>query len=101
MTNARVVSVNTGAAAVGRPGAYLRVLQEGTVGAGDSAEVLDRPAQRVTVAESMLAYYGDQDLMRMLLTVEGRGAEWDEIGLRVIGRAAASGRGAWGAGRAA
>ena len=47
-------------AAAGRPGAYLRVLAEGAVGAGDQAEVLDRPAARVTVAESMRAYYGDR-----------------------------------------
>lgn len=74
-------------AAAGRPGAYLRVLTEGAVGAGDEAEVLDRPAQRVTVAESMRAYYGDQDLMRRVLQVPGRGEKWDEIGQYVLGRA--------------
>ena len=37
----------------GRPGAYLRVLEEGTVGRGDPVEVLGQPAERVTVAESM------------------------------------------------
>ena len=42
-------------AAAGRPGAYLRVLTEGTVAAGDQLTVLDRPAQAVTVAESMRA----------------------------------------------
>jgi MOSC domain-containing protein YiiM len=74
-------------AAAGRPGAYLRVLTEGAVGAGDEAEVLDRPAERVTVAESMRAYYGDQDLMRRVLQVPGRGEKWDEIGQHVLGRA--------------
>jgi MOSC domain-containing protein YiiM len=74
-------------AAAGRPGAYLRVLAEGAVGAGDEAEVLDRPAQRVTLAESVRAYYGDQDLMRRLLQVPGRGEKWDEIGQHVLGRA--------------
>lgn len=73
-------------AAAGRPGAYLRVLTEGEIGAGDPIEVLDRPAQRVTVTESMRAYYGDQDLMRTLLTVPGRGGKWDEIGEHVLGR---------------
>ncbi len=63
-----------------RPGAYLRVLAEGEVAAGDEARVLDRPAGRVTVAESMLAFYGDRDIMRRLLEVEGRGRKWDEIG---------------------
>lgn len=74
-------------AAAGRPGAYLRVLDKGTVSAGDPAEVLDRPAERVTLAESMRAFYGDQDLMRRLLQVPGRGEKWDEIGQQVLGRA--------------
>lgn len=76
-------------AAAGRPGAYLRVLAEGEIGAGDRVEVLDRPAERVTVAESMRAYYGDQDLMRTLLTVPGRGGKWDEIGEHVLSQAPA------------
>lgn len=71
----------------GRPGAYLRVLAGGEIGAGDPIEVLSRPAQRVTIAESMRAFYGDPDLMRLLLTVEGRGAKWDRIGADVLGRA--------------
>jgi MOSC domain-containing protein YiiM len=74
-------------AAAGRPGAYLRVLTEGAVGAGDEIEVLDCPAARVTVAESMRAYYGDQDLMRRVLQVPGRGEKWDEISQQVLGRA--------------
>jgi MOSC domain-containing protein YiiM len=73
-------------AAGGRPGAYLRVMAEGEIRAGDEIEVLSRPPQRVTVAESMLAYYGDADLMRTLLTVPGRGAKWDAIAARVLGR---------------
>ncbi|HUZ53204.1 MAG TPA: MOSC domain-containing protein [Streptosporangiaceae bacterium] len=73
-------------AAAGRPGAYLRVLTEGELGAADDIEVLARPEQHVTVAESMLAYYGDAALMRKLLTVPGRGAKWDAIAERVLGR---------------
>jgi MOSC domain-containing protein YiiM len=76
-------------ARAGRPGAYLRVLTEGTVRAGDEARVLDRPASRVTVAESMRAFYGDAEIMRRLLEVEGRGQRWDEIGLHVLHRAGA------------
>jgi len=71
-----------------RPGAYLRVLTEGRVGPGDPAAVLSRPAERVTIAESMAAYYGDTELMQRLLTVEGRGSKWDEIALSVLGRVA-------------
>ena len=79
-------------AAAGKPGAYLRVLAEGEIGAGDPIEVLGRPDTKVTVAESMRAYYGDPDLMTVLLTVEGRGAKWDEIGEHVLGRVGAGRR---------
>jgi MOSC domain-containing protein YiiM len=72
-------------AAARRPGAYLRVLTEGDLGAGAEITVLDRPAQRVTVTESMLAYYGDAGLMRVLLTVPGRGGKWEAISERVLG----------------
>lgn len=74
-------------AAAGRPGAYLRVLAEGSVRAGDDLTVLSRPDQPVTVAESMRAYYGDQEIMSRLLEVTGRGAKWDEIAADVLSRA--------------
>jgi MOSC domain-containing protein YiiM len=74
-------------AAVGRPGAYLRVLTPGTVEAGNDLVVLSRPDVAVTVAESMQAYYGDRELMGRLLAVGGRGAKWDEIAAAVLSRA--------------
>jgi hypothetical protein len=49
--------------------------------------VLARPAVQVTIAESVRAYFGDMDLMRRLLLVEGRSSKWDEIALSVLGRA--------------
>jgi MOSC domain-containing protein YiiM len=70
-----------------RPGAYLRVLTEGSVCEGDDLTVLSRPEQAVTVAESMQAYYGDRGIMHRLLEVEGRGYKWDEIGAAVLSRA--------------
>lgn len=66
-------------AAAGRPGAYLRVLTEGSVEAGAEIAVLSRPDVAVTVAEAMAAFYGDQELLARLLQVEGRGSGWDEI----------------------
>ena len=76
-------------AAARRPGAYLRVLREGAVSAGDRVEVVSRPAERVTIAESMAACYGDAALMRRLLRVQGRGLQWDNIAPGVLERAAA------------
>jgi MOSC domain-containing protein YiiM len=74
-------------AAAGRTGAYLRVVSEGTVQAGDELRVLSRPEQAVTLAESVLAFYGDRDIMSRLLTVEGRGSKWDEIAADQLSRA--------------
>ena len=73
-------------AAAGRPGAYLRVLSEGRLQAGDDLTVISRPDQPVTVAESMRAYYGDQEIMSKLLQVAGRGAKWDAIAADVLSR---------------
>jgi MOSC domain-containing protein YiiM len=72
-----------------RPGAYLRVLEEGAVAPGDEVTVLDQPAVRVTVGESMRAYYGDAELTRRLLSVPGRSTKWDgELGSGPAGLAA-------------
>jgi MOSC domain-containing protein YiiM len=76
-------------AAAGRPGAYLRVLAEGEVSAGDQVEVLSRPPERVTITEAMAAYYGDVALMERLMRVEGRHPRWDEAARNVLGRVAA------------
>ncbi len=75
-------------AAAGRPGAYLKVLTEGTAGPGDPAEVLHRPAASVTVAEALRAYYGDADLMRRLVAVPDRDPAWDDVAVEILTRQA-------------
>jgi MOSC domain-containing protein YiiM len=75
-------------AAAGRPGAYLRVLEEGRAGAGDPVTVLSRPADSVSVTEAMRAYYGDADLMRRLLSAPGLDPTWEETAVSVLARAA-------------
>lgn len=42
-------------AAADRPGAYLRIVEDGDVGAGDTVEVVDRPAHGVTVLDLLHA----------------------------------------------
>ncbi|HEX8092809.1 MOSC domain-containing protein [Jatrophihabitans sp.] len=54
--------------AAGRPGAYLRVLTEGAVGAGDEVRILERPAHGLTLAETLRALTGDRSLAPKLLT---------------------------------
>jgi MOSC domain-containing protein YiiM len=38
-------------AQAGRPGAYLRILAEGEIGAGDEVDITDRPSHQITVAQ--------------------------------------------------
>lgn len=45
-----------------RPGAYLRILAEGSIGEGDAIEVVDRPAHGITVATVSRAILLDQTL---------------------------------------
>ncbi|WP_432890807.1 MOSC domain-containing protein [Kribbella sp. CA-245084] len=45
----------------GRPGAYLKVLREGTIGAGDPIEIISRPDHEVTVA----LMFAEQDALKM------------------------------------
>jgi MOSC domain-containing protein YiiM len=52
-----------------RPGAYLRVLTEGDVGAGDRLEVLSRPAHGFTVADASRIYHRDRTEAPQLLAV--------------------------------
>ena len=53
-----------------RPGAYLRVVTEGDVGAGDTLEILSRPAHGFTVHDASRIYHRDRDQAKALLAVE-------------------------------
>jgi MOSC domain-containing protein YiiM len=46
-------------AQAGRPGAYLRIVREGDVGAGDAIEVVDRPDHGITIASVSRGIFGD------------------------------------------
>lgn len=51
----------------GAPGAYLRVLTEGEVGAGDPIEIVHRPGHGVTLGEALRALTTEPDLLPRLL----------------------------------
>jgi MOSC domain-containing protein YiiM len=51
----------------GRPGAYLRVLTEGELSAGDPITVLDRPAHGLTIVQTLRALTGDHSLAALLV----------------------------------
>lgn len=56
-------------ARVGRPGPYLRVLEEGELRAGDPLEVVHRPGHGVTVSTLYRAVSTDRTLLSRLLEV--------------------------------
>lgn len=58
-------------AQVARPGPYLRVLAEGTVGAGDPIEVVHQPGHGITVSLMFRALILDHSLLPRLLEVDG------------------------------
>jgi MOSC domain-containing protein YiiM len=62
-------------AAVGRPGPYLRVVEEGTLQAGDALAVEHRPGHGVTVSIMFRALTTDRSLLPELLRVDGLVAE--------------------------
>jgi MOSC domain-containing protein YiiM len=62
-------------AAEHRPGPYLRVLQEGDIGAGDPVEVVHRPGHGVTVSTMFRVLVHERDRLPELLQVDGLAAE--------------------------
>ncbi|MGH9157399.1 MAG: MOSC domain-containing protein [Acidimicrobiales bacterium] len=54
-------------ARAGRPGAYLRIALEGTIGAGDEVSVVHRPGHSLTVAAVARAVEGDRTFLPDLL----------------------------------
>jgi MOSC domain-containing protein YiiM len=63
-------------AAAGRPGAYLRVLEQGELQAGDAVEVARRPSHGLSVGEVAAIYHGDRARCEELLRAPEIGAEW-------------------------
>jgi MOSC domain-containing protein YiiM len=63
-------------AAAGRPGAYLRILEEGEIAAGDPVEVVHRPGHDLSVAEVSRIYHDDHAAAARLLQVPELAGTW-------------------------
>jgi MOSC domain-containing protein YiiM len=59
----------------GKPGAYLRVISPGTVGAGDAITIDDRPEHDVTIGLVFRARMSEPELLPRLLVADGLSAE--------------------------
>ncbi|MGZ4616602.1 MAG: MOSC domain-containing protein [Actinomycetes bacterium] len=74
----------------GAPGAYLQVVQPGTVGEGDRIEIVHRPDHGVTVGEVLVIRRADEDKLRRALDDPGvRGQMADAIRHDLTARARA------------
>ncbi|HEV3000269.1 MAG TPA: MOSC domain-containing protein [Solirubrobacteraceae bacterium] len=65
--------------AAGRPGAYLRIVEEGELGAGDAVEVVRRPDHDVTMRLMMHAALVDRDRLPELLAAPELILAWQEM----------------------
>jgi MOSC domain-containing protein YiiM len=63
-------------AAAMRPGAYLAIVQEGEVAAGDPLEVVHRPDHQVAARTVARAYHGERELVPSLLEAAELPASW-------------------------
>jgi len=63
-------------AAARRPGTYLRIIEEGDVGAGDLIDVVDRPGHGVTIGLFAEAFLGDRGLLDDLLAADALSETW-------------------------
>jgi MOSC domain-containing protein YiiM len=59
-----------------RPGAYLRIVVEGSVGAGDEIRVVERPDHGLTIRDVFRIYTRDRDEVQRLLTVPRMSESW-------------------------
>jgi MOSC domain-containing protein YiiM len=61
-----------------RPGAYLRIIKEGELGASDSVQIISRPDHGVTVSDVAEAYLFDHRLFPRLLKVPQLRSDWHD-----------------------
>jgi MOSC domain-containing protein YiiM len=72
--------------AAGRPGAYLRILREGEIGAGDEVLVVHRPEHRLTVGDVARIYHRDEREAERFLHAPELTEGWREWAERILNR---------------
>ena len=64
--------------AAGRPGAYLRIIQEGEIGAGDTIEVIHLPTHAITIADLYAAKNGERSKIQEISMVSELSTKYQE-----------------------
>jgi MOSC domain-containing protein YiiM len=75
-----------------RPGAYLRVVAEGDIGAGDTIRVVEKPAHDLTVRDVFRIYTRDRDEGGRLIAIPQMSAAWKRWAADMLGKRGASPR---------
>jgi MOSC domain-containing protein YiiM len=70
-----------------RPGAYLRIVSEGSVAAGDEIRVVGRPNQGLSVRDVLRIYSRDRQEAGRLLAVPGMSESWKAWAQALLRRA--------------
>ncbi|HMA37358.1 MAG TPA: MOSC domain-containing protein, partial [Chloroflexia bacterium] len=79
-------------AAAGRPGAYLRIVEPGDVGAGDAVRVVHRPAHGLTVGDVARIYHQDRAEAAAFLRAPELAVGWQHWAENQLRHAAATRR---------
>ena len=69
-----------------RPGAYLRIVKEGDVAAGDLIRIVEKPDHDMTVRDVFRIYFRDRDQIRRLLAVPQLSESWKHWAIDVLQR---------------
>ena len=59
-----------------RPGAYLRIIVEGDVGAGDAISIVSRPEHDLSIGDMFRIFSRDRDEVERFLAVPQMSAAW-------------------------
>ena len=60
----------------GRPGAYLRIAAEGTLGSGDEIRIVERPDHDLTIGDVFRIFAGDRHEAHRILEVPQMSSSW-------------------------
>ena len=56
--------------AAGRPGVYLRIIQEGEITAGDAIEIIAKPTHAITISDLYAAKNGERSKVKEIAAVK-------------------------------
>ncbi len=73
-----------------RPGAYLRIVREGDVGAGDAIEIVSRPDHDLSIRDVFRIYTRDRGECGRLLDVPQMSDAWKRWAREMLGRKTAA-----------